>query len=469
MAMAIVLCVFALDHVGGVAPMWDKLETLYPSNHSQTDLDGNVFLDHEQIKSFVPSFDSSLAGSLGIPFSAFVLTLTFMWWTNGNVDGAGFFAQRLYSAENAREAQRGSMWYGFAHFVLRSWPWVIAGVIALILFPRTEVNVVAKQFNDCLEDTRVCSSQQLQCLDDRFECQIKEYDLLYKKSVFTSKGEQVQFREDRERSYPALIKQVLPSGLMGLALVALMGAFMSTVSTHINWGASYIANDFFLRFVNPKANNKTLLFVSRVSTVFITVIAVLVASQIENVGTMWELYLGMMAGLGLPHLLRWFWWRANAWTELSGMVTGVCLALLNYVAAEQNLLPEGYSSIFPPFMANHPIHVICWISVVSALVSIGVTLATPAVNKELLQQFIEKTQPMGFWKDLIARDNSLKEFNVSMVSFVCGCVGLYSGMFGIGYLFIQGTSAGLALLTLSILSLYAMLKGLERLEELRLD
>ena len=194
-----------------------------------------------------------------------------------------------------------------------------------------------------------------ECMDNRYNCSIKEYGLLFKTEI-TREGAApvVEFREDRERSYPAMIKDVLPKGLLGLALVALMGAFMSTVSTHINWGASYIANDFYLRFLNPKASNEKLLFVSRLATLGITFTAIIVASFIKSVGEMWNLYLGMMAGLGLPHLLRWFWWRANAWTEIAGMLTGLVLALSNYLLSFNGMLPEGQISIFPNDHSQSP-------------------------------------------------------------------------------------------------------------------
>ena len=465
MSMAIALSLFALDMTGGLAGLWAGLMDAYPTGHTGADLDGNVFLSHEQISNFIPSFSDDIAGSLGIPFSAFVLTLSFMWWTNGNVDGAGFFAQRLYSADNSAEAEKGALWYGIAHFVLRSWPWVLAAVAALVIYPRAAVNDVAAEFNACLHDNRQCTAEMQQCLDNRYACPITEYALLYKKTVSSgAQGEVIEFREDRERSYPALIKDVLPKGLVGLALVALMGAFMSTVSTHINWGASYIANDFYLRFVNPRAPNKQIMLVSRLSTLAITVLAILVASYIENVGAMWQLYLGMMAGLGLPHLMRWFWWRANAWTELSGMLTGLILAIANYLLAYNNLLPDGQISIFPAAMASHSIHVICWISVAAAVVSLIATLLTPAVDDAALRKFVQLTRPIGFWKDLNQGFPAQRSFLESTVYFIIGTVGIYAGMFGIGYLLQLELVLGLGLILLSIVTIVIIVRGMRRIE-----
>lgn len=465
MTMAVVLSYFAVQSVGGLEGMWSGLEFNYPTNSTASDIDGKQFLNHVQISSFVPSFSDNAVGSLGIPFSAFILTLTFMWWTNGNVDGAGFFAQRLYSAKNSSEAEKGALWYGLAHFVFRSWPWILAGVAALVIYPRAAVNDVAADFNACLKDQNLCTQEIQTCLEDRYRCSIKEYGLLYKTEITNhDKTTSLEFREDRERSYPALIKDVLPKGLIGLALVALMGAFMSTVSTHINWGASYIANDFYLRFVNPQASNKSLTMVSRLATLGITLIAIIFASFIENVGAMWQLYLGMMAGLGLPHLLRWFWWRANAWTELSGMLTGLILALSNYVLSYNGILADGQISIFPSSIASHPIHVICWISLFSAMTSVFITLLTPAVDEQTLKEFVAKVKPIGFWRGLNDGYSGQRRFKDSMLYFVLGTTGIYAGMFGIGYLLKLDYSVGFALIALFVFTTLFVIKGMNKIE-----
>jgi len=473
MSMAIILSYFAVDSVGGLAQMWQSLADIYPTGQTSTDLDGNVFLSHQQVADFIPSFADGVGSSIGIPFSAFILTLSFMWWSNGNVDGAGYIAQRLYSAENNREAEKGALWFSVANFVLRSWPWILAGIAALVIYPRADVNLTATQFTNCLHNKSSCTQQVSDCIQNRYSCPIKEYALLQKTTGNwqAPNGELIEnvdvYREDRERGYPALIKDTLPSGLMGLALVALMGAFMSTVSTHINWGASYITNDFYLRFINKTASDKKLTLVSRLSTVGITVMAIVVASFIENVGSMWELYFGMMAGLGLPHLMRWFWWRANAWTELSGMLAGFIIALSNYVFVQNGWINDEKMSIFPQSMANHSIHVICWISLISAVISLAVTLLTPAVDDESLKRFAQKVRPMGFWRDYNKESMPERGFVESLLYFLLGCIAIYTGMFGIGYLLRLEYFIGWSLLGVFALSLTIMVRGMNRLERKR--
>ncbi|MEH6587654.1 MAG: sodium:solute symporter family protein [Halioglobus sp.] len=478
MGMSILLTVLAVSHLGGLEAMWQGLAELYPSDGSATDLAGKAYLTHDRVAAFVPDFGDGVIGSLGIPFSAFVLTLGVMWWSSGTVDGSGFMAQRLYTASDGGEAEKGALWYSVANFMLRSWPWAIAGVAALVIFPRADVDLAARQFTECLHNEQVCTVQMQQCLDNRYNCEVPEYALLVRgegsleqdgltpvNDAHDAAERVMVFREDRERGYPALVKELLPAGLMGLMLASLMAAFMSTVSTHINWGASYLTNDFYLRFIKPDASEKQLTHVGRLATVGIALMAVTIASTIDNIGSMWELYGGMMAGLGLPHLMRWLWWRANAWTEIVGMLVGFSLALINYVAGQQGLFPPGQVSIFPPFMASHPIHVICWISLVSAVAAVAATLLTAPVDDERLREFVAKTRPMGFWKDYSKGHAPERSFGLSLWYFVLGGVSIYAGMFGIGYLLRLQTVIGLGLLIVSIVGLVVMVRGMGRIDQ----
>lgn len=462
MAMAITVAYLAVDAIGGLDAMWAGLAEEYPSAPT------NPYLSAEQIASFTPSFDTGVVGALGIPFSAFVLTLGFMWWTNGTVDGSGFVAQRLYSARDGTEAERGALWYAVAHFLLRSWPWAIAGVAALVLYPRAELAEWAQVFTACANDASACPVEVQACLDDRYSCSIDAYSLLVPKETVQADGSVLMsFVEDRERGYPALIRDVLPTGLLGLALASLMAAFMSTVSTHINWGASYVANDFYKRFVNPNASDRKLTWVSRVATVGIAALSAWVATQIESIGAMWELYGGMMAGLGLPHLMRWFWWRANAWTEISGMLVGLTLSTANFLVGQSGGYPEGQISLLPISMASHPIHVICWISLAAGVMSLVVTLLTPRVADEQLRAFATKVHPMGFWKGHNAGFDSERSLLESVFWWLLGTAGIYAGMFGIGHLLRLEHLAGMLLLLFAVFAIVGTIVGLGRVDARR--
>ncbi|WKD49879.1 sodium:solute symporter family protein [Microbulbifer spongiae] len=461
MGMSILIAFLAVDHLGGLEAMWSGLAERYPADSGDAG-----FLPAQRIASFAPAFGEGVVGALGIPFSAFVLTLGVMWWTSGQVDGSGYISQRLYSAEDGDQAEKGALWYAFANFLLRSWPWAIAGVAALVIYPRVEIGQLAEEFTACAADNSQCNVQMEQCITDRYRCDIPGYTLLttYTERVAQAGGETVQhtvYQEDRERGYPALMRDLLPAGLLGLALASLMAAFMSTVSTHINWGASYIANDFYKRLLDPSASDRRLTWVSRFATLGIAGLSAWVATFVENIGAMWELWGGMMAGLGLPHLMRWFWWRANAWTEISGMLTGLILACWNFLAGRGGGFAADQMSILPGWMASHPIHVICWISLAAALVSVITTLLTPPVEAARIRAFAARVKPLGFWRGYnVGQQQPVRGFWLSALCWLLGTASLYAGMFGVGYLLRLEPATGVALLLACALLLWATLRGL---------
>ena len=489
MCMSILAAYLAVQYVGGLDAMWSELERLYPSAGAGAELSaaaagidaavdagamagaigdgrgaGVEFLSAERVSSFVPAFGEGVSGSLGIPFSAFMMTLGVMWWTSGKVDGSGYIAQRLYSAEDAGQAEKGALWFGFANFMLRSWPWAIAGVAALVIYPRAEVTELAGQFTACAADARHCTAQMSACLESRFACEIPGYALLYTERA--ADGALV-FLEDRERGYPALIRDVMPAGLLGLALASLMAAFMSTVSTHINWGASYIANDFYKRFVHPGASDAAMTRVSRAATVLIALLSAWVATFIDNIGAMWELYGGMMAGLGLPHLLRWFWWRANAWTEIVGMAVGLSLATYNFLVGQAQGFPDGQVSVLPGWMASHPVHVIAWISLAAGIGSVAATLLTRPVDEAILREFARRTRPLGFWKGHNADYSPERGLAATLAYWCTGTASIYAGMFGLGYLLRLEYGIGLGLMILCAASMLITVRGIEAVDRRR--
>ncbi|MEM8816321.1 MAG: sodium:solute symporter family protein [Pseudomonadota bacterium] len=466
MGMSVTVAWFAVHEIGGLSEMWAQLANLYPDAADETVTTGPGYLSHSEVTAFVPAFDTGGISALGIPFSAFVLTLGVLWWTNGNVDGSGYIAQRLYTAKDGSEAEKGALWYTLANFTLRSWPWIIAGVAALVLYPRVEVNDLAVELSLCASDSSQCSEELQLCLENRYACPIKGYTLLVAEETVTAEGElRLDFREDRERGYPALIRDVLPPGLLGLALASLMAAFMSTISTHINWGASYVANDLYFRFLNPRASDKALTRVSRFATVVITLLSIYISTHIDNIGAMWELWAGMMAGLGLPHMLRWLWWRANAWTEISGMLVGFMLALLNFVIGRVAGFPEGQMSVFPAGLASHPIHVICWISLAAGVAAVAATYITAPVERLQLQKFVEKVRPMGFWNGLDSRHAPSRDLASSVAYWLLGTLAVYLLLFGMGYVLRTAWLAGTAMLAAGSVMLVVMVKGMQRVDD----
>jgi len=461
LSCAYMLAWYGVAEVGGLTEMWGRLDELYPDttatiasatgNHSQ------VYLSASQVKQFFPSFDQ--AGGLAMPFSAFVLAVGFIWWTNGAVDGNGYLAQRLYSARTPKDAEMGMLWFTYAQSVFRHWPWVLAGVVALILYPRAEYDHLAREMTMCANAPQACSETQKACLDNNQDCRIPGFDILYKtEGTLAKDGLQstlrkvsldinkpvTVFKEDREATYPQLIKDLLPTGLLGLMFVSLIAAFMSTISTHVNWGASYLTNDVYQRFINPTAGRKRLVFVSRMSSLLILLLALITSSQIDSIGKMWELTLTLLGGMGLPHLLRWVWWRANAWTEISGMVTAFCLGFLNLFYFDGDM--------FFFMGATHPFHVVSCVSLISGVVCIMATFLTRPVDQELLLKFIEKVEPMGFWNRVKPGYKPETKLAASIFTWGIGSMSVYLALFGTGYIVRAEYGYGLLLVALSCAS-----------------
>ncbi len=285
----VVLCVFVLLYAG-VAGLWGVVATdffqfalalagaLLVAGYAIVDIGGLGELKrqllatgHEEVLRVVPR-----PGSTDLPMGTFLAYLGIQWWAFRRSDGGGEFVQRLSACRDEREAERAAWLFNVLHYVVRSWPWIIAALAAVVIFP----------------------------------------DLT-----------------DPEQGYPLLMLRYLPSGVLGLVVASFVAAFMSTVSTQINWGASYIVNDLWARFVNPKASARALVALGRVASVLIVVLAGVAAFYAQDIGTVFRFMIAIGTGPGAVLILRWFWWRVNAWAELAAMLGGFAIALLSYLPA----------------------------------------------------------------------------------------------------------------------------------------
>ncbi len=380
MISAVIFAVLAVQYVGGLDSLFSRIHSLYPVR-------GNDLLR------FWPRFDNKL-----FPFKIFAIFIGVQWWALYYSDGSGYFAQRINCARTLHDAEKGTLWFTMANFILRTWPWVVVGLVALIVFP---LNDPAK------------------------------FHLL---------GQGVA--GDREMAYPILMKLILPSGLLGLIFVSLMAAFMSTVDTHINWGASYLVNDIYRRFLRKNASQRELVFASRASVILISILAILIASQIQSIEKAWKFFVAIGAGLGLPQILRWIWWRANAWTEIAGMLSALAGSAVLYL-------------LFPGSRAEY---LLFWIVLISASAALAATFLTPPVSDAALRRFIARTSPFGFWKGLTPEQTERTKLAGKVPMWILGVLATFSGMFGIGYLVRLNWAAGLALLLICGISFRWLIK-----------
>ena len=260
MAGAVILACYALHAAGGAPGLVEKLGDT-----------GKL--------SFLPPAESA---------SWFAGLFLIQWWAWKNADGGGLAVQRMVSTKDERESMRSMLWFNVAHYVLRSWPWVLTGLASLVLIPDSLLTIT--------EGGRTFI--------------------------------------DHERAYPRLITMLLPAGLRGVLVASFFAAFMSTVDSQLNWGASYFVNDFYRRFVKKKASESHYVLVSRMVPLFLAGLAAAVAFHIRSIGQIFTLVLNLTAGVGPVYLLRWFWPRVNAWSEIAAMSAALPLILLRARALE---------------------------------------------------------------------------------------------------------------------------------------
>lgn len=264
-------------------------------------------------------------------FFVFAVFMTVVWWSSHNADGGGYFIQRLSSAKNERHALAGAAWFAVNHYVLRFWPWVLVALASLVVFP----------------DAGAAGG-------------------------------------DDEAMYLVMINEFLSPGLRGLLLVSFLAAFMSTVSTHLNWGASYIVNDLYARFIRKDAPQEHYVGVSRVATFLLAVCAGAVALRIKNIGDAWIFLWAMSSGIGLVLILRWFWWRINAWSEIVALGSSLAtiIVVISYTWVEGIPLELKHQIIVVP------VSIVSWVAA---------TFLTSAEPRETLRVFYERVRPPGFW------------------------------------------------------------------------
>ncbi len=329
-------------------------------------------------------------------FFTFLVFMTVVWWSSHNADGGGYFIQRLSSAKNERHALVGTAWFAVNHYVLRLWPWVLVALASVVIFP---------------EAAGVAGG-------------------------------------DDESVYLVMIRDFLPPGLRGLLLVSFLAAFMSTVSTHLNWGASYIVNDLYRRFLRPSAPQRHYVRVSRIATVALAVIAGAVALRIKNIGDAWIFLWAMSSGVGLVLILRWFWWRINAWSEIVALASSLVtiLVLILYTGAKGIPLELKHQILVVP------ISIACWVTA---------TFVTVPESWEKLSDFYERVRPPGFWSPVRKRLGVARgwgAFSSVLLNWSLVVSFLLCLMIGTGKLVLGDTASALWLLIASAIALAIILR-----------
>lgn len=358
-----------------------------------------AMLQHENVANklnILPDFTNTEA-----LITLLIIPLAVQWWSSwypgAEPGGGGYIAQRMLAAKNENHAIGATFFFNIMHYALRPWPWIIVALASLVVFP--DIASIHEAFPLVAED-----------------------------------------KLGHDLAYSAMLTK-LPSGLLGLVLASLVAAYMSTISTHLNWGASYIVNDYYKQQINPDASEKQLVAVGRIATIVLMVCSALLALVLTNALQLFDIILMFGAGTGLIFILRWFWWRINAWSEISAMfVSGFVSVILNFT--DFGIYCFGDDALMPGW-AKFPMIVL-----VTTIVWVAVTFLTQAESKIVLQKFYKKIQPGGpGWHKVVteARKDNLELVDTKegwsvpsgILAMLVGCALIYSVMFATGY-FIYG-------------------------------
>ena len=334
------------------------------------------------------------------------------WYPGAEPGGGGYIAQRMLAAKNENHALGATLFFNIMHYALRPWPWIIVALASLVVFP--DIASLSEAFPNISED-----------------------------------------KLGQDLAYPAMLT-LLPTGLLGLVLASLISAYMSTISTHLNWGSSYVVNDFYLQLINKNATQKELVNVGRLSVVILMIVSSIIAISLTNAYQLFDIILMFGAGTGSIFILRWFWWRINAWSEIAAMLSSgiISIALTNEsifnVLFNDNMLPAYMK--FP------------FIVLVTTSIWLIVTFVTPSDDTDTLVKFYNKTKPGGPGWNIIKNNSGIsneKEGWIVPRGIICmiiGCISIYSALFSTGYFIYGEINSGLIFLLITIISGYLLFK-----------
>src|SRR5215207_102502 len=336
--------------------------------------------------------DAGIAGYAWMPLLTLAVFLSVQWWAawypGAEPGGGGYVAQRIFSSKTERDGVLATLFFQVAHYALRPWPWIVTGLATVILYPTLQ---------------------------------------------------------DKEAGYVHAFVDLLPTPWRGFMLAGFAAAYMSTIGTHLNWGASYLVNDFYKRFVRKNESEKHYVNVGRAATIFLFLASVGVTSQLTSVEKAWEFLLAMGAGTGLVLILRWYWWRINAWSELSAMIVSFLGSLV-------------FMRVIPPrFPVGDP-NATAWIMISTVAVTtvawVATTFVTSPEPNATLDAFYRRVRPGGpGWRQVSERlgygRESIPGGALAWTNWIAGIIAVYATLFGLGKLVFGQLGAGLGILAVA--------------------
>jgi SSS family solute:Na+ symporter len=385
MGMVIVLAVFAVQAVGGLDAMKQKLAVI------------DAARGHGSVLNFVPDLNSAW-----MPLITFLVYISLNWWATwypgAEPGGGGYIAQRMLSARDEKHSLLATLWFNVAHYAVRPWPWILVGLASLILFPGLE---------------------------------------------------------KPETGYIRVMIATLPASLRGLMVAAFAAAYMSTIATQLNWGASYLVNDFYRRFLKPRENQRHYVIVSQLATVLLTIISAIVTFYLDSIASAWKLLLVTGAGTGGVLLLRWYWWRINAWSEVSAMLAAFVVSVTLQLGGRLD--------------SDKPID-FAWLMIVTVGITtatwLAVTFLTRPEPNEVLIAFYRRTRPSkSGWGPIARFAPEVQPSRDGLSNLLCwagGCMLIYGVLFGVGKLLLGETGLALVLLGMGAAGFAIIYRDLSR-------
>jgi len=374
----------------------------------------------------VPAFDFSTPESTELVLFVFLLPIAVQWWAawypGAEPGGGGYVAQRMLAARSERDAIGAAFFFNVAHYALRPWPWILVALCSLVVFP--DLGTLAARFPHLPAD-----------------------------------------KIGHDLAYPAMLTY-LPPGLLGLVLASLIAAYMSTISTHLNWGSSYVVNDVYRRFVRPNAEQRELVRVGRLSTVVMMLLAAGVALGLQNALQAFMILLQIGIGTGLLFLLRWFWWRINAWSEITAMLVSFAVAIY-FRFVHVRMYPDAPLADGWQFLIGVAVTTVAWVTV---------TFATRPTDEARLREFYRLSRPGGpGWRRVIERarrdhdpiEEDAPGWNLpaGLLCMTLGCAAIYAVLFSTGFALYGRARPALLLAVVAVLSAAALARawrGLKR-------
>ena len=390
-------CIYivSMDEIGGLTSLF---------SHSNVEGKLNFFPDIDDYKSL---------------FSLFIIPIAVQWWSvwypGAEPGGGGYIAQRMLSAKNENHALKATLLFNVFHYALRPWPWILIALSSLIIFP--DLDDISKTFPHL----------DLNVIGD-------------------------------DLAYPAMLSN-LPSGLLGLILASLIAALMSTLSSHLNWGSSYLSLDFYKRFINRDATENQIVNVGKISTILLMFISSIIALYLDSALSAFKILLQIGAGTGLIFILRWFWWRINAYTEISGMIVSFLIALYF----------EFFHEIIFSFKLNTDEQLITGVFITTTSWLL-VTYFTKPTNIIKLSEFYNLVKPKGVgWNGFLklAKKNNIKinkqrgSFIPNFISMLLGIVIIYCSLFLIGFILYNNFFVSLILFLIIMISILMLIRNMQ--------